>query len=382
LPEGYAWPPRKEDLERLYVVERLSAMKIAKVYGLKYKNPKVAESTILYHLKRNGIKRRDPAEHNRKVTEAMVEEWVRRYQAGESLRTIAGEIVDPVTVWIHLKKRGLVLRDRVEAQILAVTKHERKRFQGDSIEKAYMMGLRYGDLDAVRHGRAVRVRVSTTHPAMAELFESLFSPYGFVHRFPREAEFTGYEWSLECDLDDSFEFLLQKPSICELDRLTFQEFLSFLAGFFDAEGSVFLHRKSSGLAPELNIANTDKEVLNLISQRLASIEILSSLTSWDQRTKKQQFKSVSLLWKLNVWRFECVNRLLAQLALRHPEKTAKKRIALRFVSPISQRRNTEAVREWETLAQQIDDERLKFIEEAKLSLTEMVKNRNKLDFVA
>lgn len=38
------------------------------------------------------------------------------------------------------------------------------------------MGLRYGDFDAVRHGRAVRIRVSTTHPAMAELFDSLLSP--------------------------------------------------------------------------------------------------------------------------------------------------------------------------------------------------------------
>jgi hypothetical protein len=57
-------------------------MKIAKVYDLKYKNPKVAESTILYQLKRNGIERRDPAEHTRKVTVEMVNEWVKRYQAG------------------------------------------------------------------------------------------------------------------------------------------------------------------------------------------------------------------------------------------------------------------------------------------------------------
>lgn len=70
LPERLVWPPKKEDLERLYVVEKLSAAKIADAYGLtgKYKTPKAAESTVLYHLKRCGIERRDPAEHIMKVT--------------------------------------------------------------------------------------------------------------------------------------------------------------------------------------------------------------------------------------------------------------------------------------------------------------------------
>ena len=49
----------------------------------------MAESTVLYHLKRNGIRRRDAAELARKVTAAMEDEWVKRYQAGESLKKIA-----------------------------------------------------------------------------------------------------------------------------------------------------------------------------------------------------------------------------------------------------------------------------------------------------
>lgn len=48
-----AWPPSKESLERLYIQQRLSAAKIAKVYGLSYANPKTAESTVLHHLKKN-----------------------------------------------------------------------------------------------------------------------------------------------------------------------------------------------------------------------------------------------------------------------------------------------------------------------------------------
>src|SRR2546422_2176832 len=180
-----AWPPKKEELEQLYLTQRLSAMKISRLYGLKYPNPKSGESMVLWYLKKFGIKRRDPAEHIRKVSEEMVDQWARRYVAGESLKQIAGDLVGSVTVFEHLKKRGVQLRDKVEAQITAVTKYQRKPFSGSDEERAYLSGFRTGDLDAVKHGRAVRVRTGTTHPLMAELFEELFGRYGYVHSYPR-----------------------------------------------------------------------------------------------------------------------------------------------------------------------------------------------------
>jgi len=134
-------------------------MKIAKVYGLRYDSPKTAESTILHHLKRNGIVRRDAAEHIRRVSPEIVERWIERYQNGESLRQIAGASPSAVTVWNHLKARGMVLR-KVEAQIKAVSRHEKRPFSGDENEKACMIGLRHGGLHVVKHGRATRVRVS------------------------------------------------------------------------------------------------------------------------------------------------------------------------------------------------------------------------------
>jgi LAGLIDADG-like domain len=263
------WPPKKEDLERLYVEEKLSAAKIAKAYGLRYKSDKTAESTVLYHLKRFGIRRRGRAEHLQRVTPEIEDVWARRYAAGESLKRIAAGEYDPVTVWNHLKKRGVRLRDKVEAQIKAVTKHERHSFDGNQDEKSYLIGLRYGDLHVILHGRAVRVRVSTTHPAMARLFKSLFSPYAYVHEYPRQDMLTGHEWSLECDLDGSFEFLLRRPDMAALSRMPDSQFKAFLAGFFDAEGSIYLHRKSNSFAPEVDIKNTDYGLLRLVAKKLA-----------------------------------------------------------------------------------------------------------------
>lgn len=168
--EELRWPPNKEDLLRLYCQQKLSAAKIVAAYRLKYPNPKSGETLVLHHLRRFGIPRRDRTEHARKVTPEMVDDWARKYQGGESLKQIADYASSPVTVWNRLRKRGFSLRDKVEAQIKAVTIHRKLPFDGSEVEKAYIYGLALGDFLCVMHGRSIRVRLGTTHPAMIELF--------------------------------------------------------------------------------------------------------------------------------------------------------------------------------------------------------------------
>ena len=369
MSEQLSWPPRKEDLQRLYVERHLSAMRIANVYGLKYASPKTAESTVLYHLKRNGIVRRDAADHVRKVSPAMVDEWIRRYQNGESLKRIAGKEVDAVTVWNHLKARGIILRDKVEAQIKAVSKYDRRPFDGNEVERAYLTGLRYGDLNVVRHGRAIRVRVSTTHPAMAELFEALFSPYGHVFRYPRRAELTGFEWSLECDLDHGFGFLLEKARIDAIDSLSAMEFFAFLAGFFDAEGSIYLHWKSSRFSPELSLSNTDDPLLRCINERLVGVGISPNLRQDRQREGRIGGTSASTIWKVKIWRFEDVKRLLVVLGFKHSEKLEKKRLALGLTQPPMTSTNLEIWKKWDDLGREIRRGCQEFIRRAEIQVS-------------
>lgn len=362
------WPPAKEDLERLYLVERLSAAKIAEVYGLEYSDPKVAESTVLYHLRRNGIPRRGRADHVRKVTPEMADGWAKRYQAGESLKKIAGSGLSPVTVLLHLRRRGVKLRDRVEAQIQAATKHPRSPFQGDTVQMAYLMGLRYGDLHTVRHGRAVRVRVSTTHPAMAGLFESLFAPYGYVHRYPREAELTGYEWTLECDLDNSFEFLLRKPMIADVRELDEAWFLAFLSGIFDAEGTIYLHMKKSWHNPEVWITNSDSDLLEFLRARLDSFGYHPVLR-WVRQTKDRRgIHGESMIGRLCVTRFLQVQRLLRSLGVRHREKLARRDLALSMNRGSSIAERAEVVVKWKRLSGQIHDEVREFVTAARVAV--------------
>jgi hypothetical protein len=362
--QNLAWPPTKEDLERLYLHEHLSAMKIAIVYGLKYPSPKTAESTVLHHLKKNGIGRRDCAEHVRKVTTEMVDEWVERYRAGESLKQIAGEEVDHVTVFLHLHKRGLQLRDKVEAQIKAVTKHKRTPFTGNMKEIAYLVGLTVGDLYVQRHGRAIRVRIATTHPRMASLFRDLFSQNGPVYEYPKESPIS-YEWSLDCDLDESFEFLLDRDRYIEM---AFQDnglFLAFLAGFFDAEGSLYYHKKRKHGAFEMSLANMNETLLRRIVAKLSELEYVPAL----ERTKQNQEKALrrgiknssEWIWCVRIWRYEDVVRLLRAIPIRHPEKVEKRGIALglEYRSKTEDRERTVA--EWDSLRKRIKKERMDYI---------------------
>ena len=348
-------------------------MKIAIVYGLKYPSPKTAESTVLHHLKKNGIGRRDSAEHIRKVTPEMVDAWIERYQKGESLKQIAGERVSPVTVFLHLHKRGLDLRDKVEAQIKAVTKHKRTPFAGDMKEKAYLVGLTIGDFHVQRHGRAVRVRLGTTHPKMARLFRDLFSPYGPIYEYPKENTVTGYEWCMDCDLDESFLFLLDRDNLVDMAFQDDSLFLCFLAGFFDAEGSIYFHKKKVHGAFEFSLTNMNETLLRRIVGKLSEMGYVSRISQKRQYPEKALERGIKnssdFIWHVAIWRYADVVRLIRELPTRHQERVAKIGIALKleFRSGLNDRE--AVISDWESLKASIKKECLEYIELAREAFT-------------
>jgi intein-encoded DNA endonuclease-like protein len=362
------WPPTKEDLERLYLLQRLSAAKIASVYGLEYASPKTAESTVLYHLKRNGITRRDSAEHVRKVTEGMVDEWAKRYRAGESLKKIAGTDLSPVTVFYHLTKRGIRLRDKVEAQIKAVTKHAKSSFSADPKEMAYLLGIRRGDFYVVRHGRGIRVRISTTRPAMGDLFLSLFQRYGPVYKYPKQGGVSGVEWSFDADLENSFEFMLSKSISPHMPFQDISTETYYVAGFFDAEGSIYIHMKRGRPAPEISISNSDKQLLESFASKLREFGY-HAITRWGaQQLNRAGIKGVSTMGRIHIWRFHDVKRFLANVPFKHADKVAKAMLALQLPYRASDAEIVSFMSKWEALSHRIDKERKQFLDEARADL--------------
>ncbi|MDA4116030.1 MAG: hypothetical protein OK442_05700 [Thaumarchaeota archaeon] len=78
------WPPTKEDLQRLYVEQKLSASKIAKIYGRNTNNPRSGAFLILYYLKKHGFQRRDRVAELAKETERMVATWKEKHPKREN----------------------------------------------------------------------------------------------------------------------------------------------------------------------------------------------------------------------------------------------------------------------------------------------------------
>jgi len=113
-------------------------------------------------------------------------------------------------------------------------RHARHAFSRDKMEKAYLVGLRAGDINAWRKTRnTVEVRVSTTHPAMAKLFSDSFRQYGHIMADAGKAYLPGrYRWQIRAHLDNSFRFLISKTSDLPKDS---SRFYHFLAGYSDAE---------------------------------------------------------------------------------------------------------------------------------------------------
>jgi len=194
---------------------------------------------------------------------------------------------------------------------------------------------------------------------MEKLFRILFSKSGPIYKYPRLNEFVGHQWSLDCDLDSSFEFLrVAKKPPSELPP-DVRSFFAFLAGFFDAEGSIYYHKKGNGGgAFELSITNTDHELLQTIASRLDQLRLHSVLRRAEANRESAIESGIAnpseFMWRIVVWRHDDVNRLLRMLDFRHPEKSAKAKIATRLRFRASSAARRRIVTEWVSLIEGIE----------------------------
>ena len=198
-----------------------------------------------------------------------------------------------------------------------------------------MLGLRHGDLSVSKPWKeVVRVSTSTTHPAMVELFRSLFESYGHVYQHPRYRKETDtYEWNVQAILDASFDFL-QSPiesssAWISAGRTTT---LSYLAGLFDAEGSIGIYPAKKRTSLNVIYYNTNLALLGFVRRSLLSFGFRPLEPYLD---KKKGFRSPGYkiemkkdYWRVMLCRFEECQAFLGVLPVRHKEKVAKKAIAL------------------------------------------------------
>ena len=261
-------------------------------------------------------------------------------EKGMSLNDVAkliGNKSSGYTSWLY-RQLGIDCRPFEEARLKGIRekrrKYERRPFNGTAEDKAYLLGLRHGDLSVSKPWKdVVRVSTSTTHPAMANLFRSLFEPYGHVYQDPRYKKDTkSYEWNLNTIVDSSFDFLFAPFSEVSDWLLSNSSLLrAYLAGLFDAEGSVSIHAARLLISLNATYYNTNLGLMQFVFNALSKLGFRPQRPYLD---KKKGFRSPGYhiemkkdYWRVVLGRFKECQDFLRDLPIRHQEKVAKKSLA-------------------------------------------------------
>jgi len=227
------------------------------------------------------------------------------------------------TVIYWMKKRGIHTR--------GVRKYHTKPFDGNELEKAYLMGLRLGDLNVQLHRRQILTRTSTSHPNMLELFRGTFQKYSHVHQFPmfHPKKKPHFDWQIYALLDKSFKFMLDKavPNEITADE---NMFYAFLAGYADAEGCILITPNKDGVRLYLNIASEDSKTMSIIAAKLKEAGYHLTLRIAAKRGESYGRKYNNDYWELRIATKVDVVKLLERLEFRHREKNKWKELVLKM----------------------------------------------------
>lgn len=222
----------------------------------------------------------------------------------------------PVTVHKRLEACGFQARSAGGA----VFEYPKKDFEGSLCDKAYLIGLRLGDLHVEKGNWAIRIRCTSTHQEQIDLIHDLFAEYGGVWiSKPRIRRGTG----ITVHLNRSFDFLLpHEDNIEEWILGDDNLFSASWAGYVDAEGSFIVSRGRA----YFKVDSGDKGILYQAWKRFSEIDIvfpepklIRPAGTW---IKQFQLASHRDLWRLATERKETLIQLCNILLpyLRHGKR--------------------------------------------------------------
>lgn len=232
------------------------------------------------------------------------------------------------TIDIKIRLAKFPIRNLAEAHII----YPRKNFDGDLTEKAYLVGFRIGDLrvrKVYKNSKTINVDCGSTKPEQIELIKQLFSPYGRV--WIGKPNYKGAQ-QIECFLNDSFSFLLSKDPE-EWMFSNRQHFIGFLAGFTDAEGTIFITKK--GLSC-FAIGNYDISLLTKIKSKLEIFGITPHKITCSKRQgliASHGYRYNHDYWTLSISRKADMLKLLSLIGpyLKHAKRITQMKAAIKNI---------------------------------------------------
>lgn len=318
----------KDKIRGLYWTEELSLREIAK--KMEVCMGTIRKNMVLWEIERRPSRKRQ-------ITEVSEKELKKLYFDKEMLIKEVTKKLDigTTTFFGWLKKYKINPARRF--------KYEKYNFSGDLKEKAYILGLVAGDLYVRKHYRQIWVELSTTHPAMVELFYSIFQKYGTVKKNFKYNKITGrYGWRVYILLDSSFEFMLAK----DFD-INSEYFYDFLAGFFDSEGCLYVYDNHGYIGLSALLYNSNKKLLEIIKERLERDGFHPKFSKFFKKggkTTNDYFRKVDL-WAVRLHTNKEVLSLINLIPIKHKEKLDKLEIA----------KSINVSNKWGEISDQIND---------------------------
>ena len=212
------------------------------------------------------------------------------------------------TIFERMQRFNLKARDMSEVKTIYL----KKDFSGNLIEKAYLIGFRLGDLNVTESGFLVKVKTNTTKTEQVNLLKGMFEKYTHVHIRHYKNKF----FNVECGLNRSFSFLVPKQDKIENWILNNNNyFISFLAGYIDAEGNIGVYSKRA----RIRIGTYDKNILSAIHTRLIFMRIKNTFRLESPKGTRNQNGDY---WRVCINKMEDILELfkLIKPYLKHPKR--------------------------------------------------------------
>jgi hypothetical protein len=336
----------EDQLHRLHWNQGLSLHQMANLLGKDRRS-------LARTMARLGVPRRSYSEAMRLLRRPppLTEEDLRQMYLGRSMSCSrisleTGVLASKITKL--LRDYSIPRRSLSEAN----RKYDYQSFGGDSLQAAYLLGFRTGDLHASISGSEIRVSTSSTHAAMGRLFDSLFSGYAHVGKTPSIRK-DKYEWAHYCYLDRSFDFLLRKPRYVppEIPGNT-ELFLAFLAGYLDAEGSYRIYPQEGTAAFSLRVNSEDEHILRGLAMGLRRLGYHVYFKILVKRSDSTRYRRD--IWTLGLFRKDEIIDLTKKLRHVHDEKVRWQTLIQKSpkstwqeISPFVKRLQTDIVKETE-----------------------------------
>lgn len=248
----------KKRLNYLYKNKKLTTYEIAKNYNC-------CQATVWKRLKRYSIQSLPNGRRSFVISRSKLKAlYIRKKLSSRKIAELYQCAYS--TIDNNIKKHGFPTRNIAEAHIV----YPRENFSGNKIEKAYLIGFTIGDLRVRKKGEnseTINIDCGSTKKAQINLIFRLFKPYGRV--WISKPNKRGVI-QIECFLDKSFNFLLKKRTTVEQWLFKNKKyFLSFLAGFTDAEGSIFISKNKAAIS----WGNYNYKLLKQIHGRLKQFNV-------------------------------------------------------------------------------------------------------------